>query len=111
MRLKVHAGISEVQGTEHPATRVPAKVRPDERSLLRRSSEESGAGNRKRRPTRVGKNCSAAVRLTGMFFRRIRGNCKTDGPAAAPGLRVVRAEAVEKRAPALARGLQSTVRS
>jgi hypothetical protein len=49
--------------------------------------------------------------LTGMFFRRIRGNCKTDGAAAAPGLRVVRGEAVEKRAPALARGLQSTVRS
>jgi hypothetical protein len=30
----------------------------------------------------LGKNCSAAVSLTGMFFRPTRGDCATEGPLA-----------------------------
>ena len=50
MRLQVHAGILEVHGPEHPATRMPTEARPDERRLLRRSSADSGAGEEAPRP-------------------------------------------------------------
>jgi len=110
VRLKLHGGFrkSGDQGICNPYASV---VRLDERPLLRCSSEGYGAGDRKRQSMRVGKNCSAAVRLTGMFFRRFRGNCRTSGPRGYAGSPGVRRDAVEGRVRALARGLQSTLRS
>ena len=110
MRLKLHGGFrkSGDQGICNPYASV---VRLDERPLLRCSSEGYGAGDRKRQSMRVGKNCSAAVRLTGMFFRRICGNCKAEDRALAPQSPVVRGDAVEARALALARALQRIIRS
>ena len=71
-------GIPEVQGAGQPATPVPVRYgRTNDRCCAAPArSIEPGTGSAGR-SMRVGKNCSAAVRLTGMFFRRFCGKCRT----------------------------------
>jgi len=104
-------GIPEVRGPGHlqPLCQRGAAGRTTIAALLQRGV---WSRDRKRRSMRVGKNCSAAVRLTGMFFRRFRGDRRTFRTARlAPRSPGVRREAVEGRVRALARGLQSPLRS